>query len=66
MCLRHDPVVISSNVLVEVGVARNFNLIMVPPCNHLSSNTICLTLSVHCFYNFTYFVFDMYGGQPVP
>lgn len=28
MCLRHDPVVISSNVLVEVGVARNFNLIM--------------------------------------
>lgn len=28
MCLRHDPVVISSNVLAEVGVARNFNLIM--------------------------------------
>lgn len=28
MCLRHDTVVISSNVLVEVEVARNFNLIM--------------------------------------
>lgn len=48
MCLRHDPVVISSNVLVEVGVARNFNLIMelflarwgvVVLCNRLSKIT---------------------------
>lgn len=41
----------------------NFNLVMVLGCNCLSSNTICLTLSVLCFYNFTYFVFDMYGSN---
>lgn len=44
-------------------MVRDFYLVMVPGCNHLLSTMICLTLNVHCFYNFTYVIFDMYNRK---
>lgn len=38
----------------------NFHLVMVSGCKGIPPNTIYLTLSVHCFYNFNCVAFDMY------